>query len=35
MNQFAGVVRHKQVGPIAAEVWENTLWPLIQELRKS
>lgn len=30
-----GVIRYKQIGPITPEVWESTLWPLIQELRKS
>jgi len=30
-----GVVRYKQIGPITPEIWEETLWPLIQELRKS
>lgn len=30
-----GVIRYKQIGPITPEVWQNTLWPLIQELRKS
>lgn len=30
-----GVVRYKHVGPITPDAWENTLWPLIQELRKS
>ena len=29
-----GVIRYKHVGPITPEVWESTLWPLIQELRK-
>ena len=29
-----GVIRYKQIGPITPEVWESTLWPLIQELRK-
>ncbi|MCB2101486.1 MAG: DsbE family thiol:disulfide interchange protein [Rhodobacterales bacterium] len=29
-----GVVRYKHVGPVDQEVWDNTLWPLIQELRK-
>jgi len=29
-----GVIRYKQIGPIDAQVWEQTLWPLIQELQK-
>jgi cytochrome c biogenesis protein CcmG/thiol:disulfide interchange protein DsbE len=29
-----GVVRYKHVGPITAEVWEQTLKPMITELRK-
>jgi len=29
-----GVIRYKQIGPITPDVWESTLWPLIQELRK-
>jgi len=29
-----GVTRYKQIGPINARVWEETLWPLIQELNK-
>jgi len=29
-----GVIRYKQIGPINAEIWQSTLWPLIQELRK-
>lgn len=29
-----GVIRFKQTGPINAQVWEQTLWPLILELRK-
>jgi len=29
-----GVIRYKQIGPITPEVWESTLWPMIQELRK-
>ncbi len=28
------VVRYKHIGPITPEVWKETLWPLIQELRK-
>ncbi len=30
----AGIVRYKHVGPIDAEDWEDTLWPVIRELRK-
>lgn len=30
----AGVIRYKHIGPIGVDDWENTLWPLIQELRK-
>ena len=30
----AGVVRYKHVGPVTQAVWDDTLWPLIQELRK-
>ena len=29
-----GVIRYKQIGPIGPAVWEETLWPLIQELQK-
>lgn len=29
-----GVIRYKQIGPIDAEVWDRTLWPLILELQK-
>ena len=29
-----GVVRYKHIGPITPEVWDDTLWPLIQELKK-
>ncbi|MBL4748078.1 MAG: DsbE family thiol:disulfide interchange protein [Magnetovibrio sp.] len=29
-----GVIRYKQTGVIDAAVWQKTLWPLIQELRK-
>ena len=28
------VIRYKHVGPITPEVWNKTLWPLIQELRR-
>ncbi|MFN3075526.1 MAG: DsbE family thiol:disulfide interchange protein [Alphaproteobacteria bacterium] len=30
----AGVIRYKVVGPISAEVWTQTLEPMIRELRK-
>lgn len=29
-----GVIRYKQIGPIDAQVWQETLWPLIQELQR-
>jgi cytochrome c biogenesis protein CcmG/thiol:disulfide interchange protein DsbE len=29
-----GTIRYKQVGPITADVWEETLKPLIDELRR-
>lgn len=29
-----GVIRYKHIGPITPEDWENTLKPLIEELRK-
>ncbi len=29
-----GVIRYKQIGPITADVWEQTLKPLIQKLWK-
>lgn len=29
-----GVIRYKQIGPIYPRVWEETLWPMIQELQK-
>jgi cytochrome c biogenesis protein CcmG/thiol:disulfide interchange protein DsbE len=28
-----GIIRHKHTGPITADVWEKTLWPLIQKLQ--
>jgi cytochrome c biogenesis protein CcmG, thiol:disulfide interchange protein DsbE len=28
-----GVIRYKQVGPITPEIWTETLWPIVQELR--
>lgn len=27
-----GVIRHKHIGPITPAAWEETLWPLIQQL---
>jgi cytochrome c biogenesis protein CcmG, thiol:disulfide interchange protein DsbE len=30
----SGVIRYKQIGPITPEIWEGTLWPLIEGLRK-
>ena len=29
-----GIVRHKQVGPIDAKIWDEVLWPLITKLRR-
>ena len=29
-----GVIRYKYVGPMDQQVWEQTLWPLIGELRR-
>lgn len=29
-----GNIRYKHTGPITPEVWENTLWPMIQELQQ-
>jgi len=29
-----GIIRYKHIGPITPKVWDQTLWPLIQELRK-
>jgi cytochrome c biogenesis protein CcmG/thiol:disulfide interchange protein DsbE len=28
------VIRYKHIGPITPEVWDRTLWPMIQELRR-
>ena len=28
------VIRYKHVGPITSEIWDKTLWPLIEELRR-
>jgi len=29
-----GIIRFKQIGPVTPEAWEQTMWPLIQELRQ-
>ena len=29
----AGVIRYKQIGPITPDIWEGTLWPIVQDLR--
>ncbi|MDH5488797.1 MAG: DsbE family thiol:disulfide interchange protein [Rhodospirillaceae bacterium] len=29
-----GIIRYKQIGPITPEVWDETLWPIIQKLRQ-
>lgn len=29
-----GVIRHKHTGPITPQVWDRTLWPLIQRLQQ-
>ena len=29
-----GVIRYKQIGPISPEAWDETLMPIIEELRK-
>lgn len=28
-----GVIRYKQIGPITPDIWEHTLWPIVQRLR--
>lgn len=28
-----GIIRYKHVGPISAQNWEDTLWPIIKELQ--
>ena len=28
-----GVIRYKQTGPITPDIWEQTLWPIVQQLR--
>ncbi|MGC2855077.1 DsbE family thiol:disulfide interchange protein [Novispirillum sp. DQ9] len=30
-----GVIRYKHIGPVTPEVWENTLKPLVEQLRKT
>jgi cytochrome c biogenesis protein CcmG/thiol:disulfide interchange protein DsbE len=30
----SGDIRFKQIGPITASAWRDTLWPLIQELQR-
>ena len=29
----AGIIRYKHIGPITPEIWEATLWPIIERLR--
>lgn len=29
-----GVIRYKQVGPITPDIWKDTMYPIVQELRK-
>ncbi len=29
-----GVIRYKHIGPMSARIWQQTLWPLIEELEK-
>ena len=29
-----GVIRYKQIGPLTSKIWEERLWPIIQELRE-
>lgn len=28
-----GIIRYKRIGPITPKVWEQTLWPIIEELK--
>ncbi len=28
-----GVIRYKQIGPITPAIWEETLWPIVRDLR--
>lgn len=30
-----GVIRYKHIGPVTPDVWDNTLLPMIEQLRKS
>ncbi|KAF0118865.1 MAG: cytochrome c bioproteinis protein CcmG thiol:disulfide interchange protein DsbE [Rhodospirillaceae bacterium] len=30
----AGMIRYKHIGPVTPKVWEETLWPLIERLRR-
>ncbi|OHC75313.1 MAG: thiol:disulfide interchange protein [Rhodospirillales bacterium RIFCSPLOWO2_12_FULL_58_28] len=30
----AGAIRYKYVGPMSREVWDETIWPIIQKLKK-
>jgi len=30
-----GTIRYKHIGPITQEIWDETIWPIVQELRKS
>lgn len=30
----SGTIRFKQIGPVSASVWQDTIWPLIQELER-
>ena len=29
-----GIIRYKHLGPLSQRSWNNTIWPMIQELRK-
>lgn len=29
-----GIIRYKHVGPLSMEIWQNKLWPLIQQLQR-
>ena len=29
----AGMIRYKHVGPITPDIWEERLWPIVQDLR--
>jgi cytochrome c biogenesis protein CcmG/thiol:disulfide interchange protein DsbE len=30
-----GIIQYKHIGPINKEVWDSTLWPMIQKLRQN